>query len=246
VTSHPKVLNLGCGTKASQHPDVLNIDWSIHLRIRKNPVLWALRRQILDRERRIAIESLPTNIRLWNLRKGIPFPEASVDAVYHSHLIEHLDRAVAPEFMREVLRVLKPGGIHRIAAPDFERGCRLYIDDVAKCDADPGAVTHHDEVVADVIQQMVWTEAFGTSQRPPVRRYVENLLLGGAARRGQTHRWMYDRHSLPQLLRDVGFREARAMPWNESEIEAWKDFGLEVDESGGEYRSDSFYVEAVK
>ena len=31
------ILNLGCGTKVSDDPAVVNIDWSIMLRIRRNP-----------------------------------------------------------------------------------------------------------------------------------------------------------------------------------------------------------------
>jgi SAM-dependent methyltransferase len=243
VTSTPRLLNLGCGTKASEHPDVLNIDWSVHLRIRRNKLLWAFRRQILDDDRRAKIEALPDNIKLWNLRKGIPFP---VDAIYHSHVIEHLDRAVAPAFVREVWRVLKPGGIHRVAAPDLERSCRVYIEHVTMCDANERFVADHDGAVAAMIDQMVRTEAFGSSQRRPVRRFVENLVLGSAAKRGQTHRWMYDRHSLRQLLREAGFRDASQMPWNESAIEGWTDFRLEVDQNGGEYIPDSIYVEAMK
>ncbi len=246
MTQLPRVLNLGCGTKASAHPDVLNIDWSIHLRIRRNRVLWGARHVILDADRREAIESLPDNVMLWDLRKGIPFPDGSIEAVYHSHLIEHLDRSAAASFTREVFRVLKPGGIHRVAAPDFEAFCRRYLEHVTMCDNDPALVVDHDDVIAHVIDQMVRTEAFGTSQRPPVRRTVENLVLGSAAKRGQTHRWMYDRHSLPQLLREAGFRDARPLAWNKSEIEGWTEFGLEVDPDGREYKEGSLYVEATK
>lgn len=31
-------LNLGCGWKTSDHPGVVNIDWSVMLRIRTNPI----------------------------------------------------------------------------------------------------------------------------------------------------------------------------------------------------------------
>jgi SAM-dependent methyltransferase len=246
VTAHPRVLNLGCGTKAPNHPDVLNIDWSIHLRIRKNRLLWALRRQILDDERRRKIEALPENIKLWDLRKGIPFPDDSVEAVYHSHVIEHLDRQAAPAFVGEIRRVLKPGGIHRVAVPDLEKSCRRYMDHLAVRDAGETLEPNPDAAVAALIDQMVRTEAFGTSQRPTIRRFVENALLGSAAKRGQTHRWMYDRYSLPELLREAGFREAKAVPWNSSDVPGWAQFGFEVDDDGCEYIPDSLYVEAVK
>src|SRR5207247_3363331 len=108
------------------------------------------------------------------------------DAVYHSHVIEHLDRQAAPAFVREIRRVLKPGGIHRVAVPDLEKSCRRYIDDLASRDAGEVCLPNHDAAVAGLIDQMVRTEAFGTSQRPGFRRFVENVLLGSAAKRGQT------------------------------------------------------------
>lgn len=36
-----QILNLGCGTKVSDDPAVVNIDWSIMLRIKRNPLLRA-------------------------------------------------------------------------------------------------------------------------------------------------------------------------------------------------------------
>jgi SAM-dependent methyltransferase len=115
------VLNLGCGTKVSSHPNVTNIDWSIYLRLRKNPVLRRITPLIVSGERRRRFLSLPDNILVHDLARGIPFPDQSIDAVYHSHTLEHLDRATAKRFLSEVLRVLKPGGIHRIVVPDLER-----------------------------------------------------------------------------------------------------------------------------
>src|SRR5207247_2856115 len=105
------------------------------------------------------------------------------DAVYHSHVIEHLDRQAAPAFVRESRRVLKPGGIHRVAVPDLEKSCRRYIDDLASRDAGEIRVPNHDAAVAALIDQMVRTEALGTSQRPGLRRFVETVLLSGIGER---------------------------------------------------------------
>jgi predicted SAM-dependent methyltransferase len=54
----------------------------------------------------------------WDLSTGIPFPTSSVDAIFHEHMLEHLDLPTGFAFSRECLRVLKPGGILRIAVPD--------------------------------------------------------------------------------------------------------------------------------
>lgn len=49
-----------------------------------------------------------------------PFADAFFDEVHASHVLEHLDRPFV--VMRELYRVLKPGGLLRIKVPHFSRG----------------------------------------------------------------------------------------------------------------------------
>jgi predicted SAM-dependent methyltransferase len=63
---------------------------------------------------------------VWNLKRRLPFPDGSVAAVFHEHLLEHLPLSAAPSFMRECRRVLRPGGVLRVAVPDFGRYARDY------------------------------------------------------------------------------------------------------------------------
>lgn len=93
-----KYLNLGCGN--CYHPDWINVD----------------------------LHSSDPLVLSHDLRKGIPFPDESCDVVYHSHIIEHFWRDDALRFMKECFRVLKPGGILRVATPDLEQICRIYLD----------------------------------------------------------------------------------------------------------------------
>ncbi len=46
----------------------------------------------------------------WDLRRGIPFPDRSVQTVYSSHLFEHMDYESGQSLLAEVRRVLVPGG----------------------------------------------------------------------------------------------------------------------------------------
>ena len=62
-----------------------------------------------------------------DLRRGIPFPDGSVDAVYHSHVLEHIDRSAVPGCLAEIRRVLRIGGVHRIVVPDLELVVRNYL-----------------------------------------------------------------------------------------------------------------------
>lgn len=55
-----------------------------------------------------------------NLVYGLPFSDNSIDYIYSSHLLEHLFKDDATKLMKEAYRVLKKGGVIRIAVPDLE------------------------------------------------------------------------------------------------------------------------------
>jgi predicted SAM-dependent methyltransferase len=62
----------------------------------------------------------------WHLKRGLPFPDASVDAVFSEHLYEHLPIDAGLALTRESVRVLRPGGILRVAVPDAGLLLRSY------------------------------------------------------------------------------------------------------------------------
>jgi SAM-dependent methyltransferase len=241
-----KVLNLGCGHKVSAHPDVINIDWSIYLRMRKSRLLSWLSPLLLSGERRTRFDRLPSNIMPYDLSKGIPFPDNSADVIFHSNVLEHLDRDVAECFLAEARRALKPGGIHRIVVPDFEEACAAYMAHIATCENNTEAQARHEDYIARVIEQSVRREAAGTRLQRPLRRFVENALLGDARRRGETHQWMYDRISLAVLLRRLGYINVRLMSYDTSDIAGWSQYGLDTNDDGSEYAPGSLYMEASK
>jgi SAM-dependent methyltransferase len=239
-----KILNLGCGTKTSSNPNVVNIDWSIYLRIKNNRLLRAVAPFFLKDIRLERFNSLPDNVIVHNLAKGIPFDSNSIDVVYHSHLLEHLDKGVAKRFLLEVKRVLKPGGIQRIVVPDFEKACSAYVSHIAACEKNAEESEMHDSYIASIIEQSVRREAFGASQETPFRRLIENKLLGDARKRGETHQWMYDRINLSVILTDLGYNSPQLQNYNRSLIPGWGQYGLDTDEYGNEYKPGSLYMEA--
>jgi predicted SAM-dependent methyltransferase len=93
-----RLLNIGCGRVA--HPAWINYDLE----------------QVSD----------CPHVRVHDLRTGIPEADGSIDAVYSSHVLEHLTPEEAIPFLAEQRRVLKPGGVLRIVVPDLEAICRNY------------------------------------------------------------------------------------------------------------------------
>lgn len=241
-----KILNLGCGTKISKYSEVINIDWSIYLRLKKIKIFTPLLHLILKGERLEMFNSIPNNIMVHDLAKGLPFNSNSVDVVYHSHLLEHFDRDVALNFLIEIKRVLKPGGIHRIVVPDLEKVCRAYITHISSCETNLDESENHDAYIAAILEQSVRKEAYGTSQQNLLLRFVENLILGDARRKGETHQWMYDRFNLKTKLINIGYKEVEIKDCDSSLIPNWAKFELDVNEQGNEYKTDSMYVEALK
>jgi SAM-dependent methyltransferase len=240
------ILNLGCGTRTSKHPDVVNVDWSLNIRIKNSRLLRFAVSPLLNARRRSRLDQMGGRLLAHDLSKGIPFETGSVDAVYHSHVLEHLDRPVAREFLKETLRVLKPGGICRIVVPDFEFLCRAYVQHVDRCQRDPRQAASHEDFVESLLEQSVRREAAAASGRKGLARGMEKIVLGDARRRGETHQWMYDRISLPYILKAVGYTEVAVETWTSSGIPGWDKVELDRNEQGGEYTADSLYVEAQK
>jgi SAM-dependent methyltransferase len=239
-----KVLNLGCGTKTSSK--AINIDWSMYLSIKKNWFFRLCSPLFLNDERRKKLRNLDDMILVYDIRKGLPFENGSVDVVYHSHILEHIDRELVDAFLKEIKRVLVPGGKHRIAVPDMEYLCKAYLEHLTLVEGNSSLMAEHDRYISVITEQMVRKKAYGTSQQPLIIRWLENAILGDARNRGETHQWMYDRFNLTHLLSQNGFKNIEILGFNKSSIPDWESFGLETKEDGSEYKPHSLYVEAVK
>lgn len=127
-----KLLNLGCGKRF--HPYWTNIDFV----------------------------STGDGVIAHNLLKGIPFPDNEFDAVYHSHVLEHFSREDGKTFMKECWRVLKKGGVVRVAIPDLEGIIRNYVwclEGALKGDQE--AVLNYEWIMLELYDQTVRNQSGG-------------------------------------------------------------------------------------
>lgn len=92
-----RLLHIGCGDVAAAH--YINLD------ARPLPHVHLVRKDLTDLSM---------------------IPDASLDLVYMCHVLEHVGRMQLMLTMQEMARVLKPGGILRIAVPDLDHIIALY------------------------------------------------------------------------------------------------------------------------
>jgi SAM-dependent methyltransferase len=110
-----------------------------------------------------------------NLRAGIPFPDESFDVVYHSHVLEHLTKAAAADFLKECCRVLKPGGIIRVAVPDLEAIARNYLLALENAKAGMAGWNHHyDWMLLELYDQVVRDHSGGEMARYLLAAHIPN------------------------------------------------------------------------
>lgn len=208
-------VNVGCGQTPTE--GWRNFDNSLSLRLAKIPLLPALlhKARILEAPQYQFIQFARSNrIEYGDVAKGLPLSDGSVDVIYSSHMLEHLDRDEASVFLKEARRVLRPGGIIRLAVPDIQKHVRQYIESE---DADA--------FIAGT---------FLCNPRP--RTIVQRLriLLVGT----RHHQWMYDGGSLCRLLLAHGFVKAEVMRPGETKVRAPEPLDLQ------ERFSESVYAEA--
>ena len=162
----PKYLNIGCGRNTSA--DFINVDYLWH----------------------------PGVHLCWDITRGLPFPDASVQGIFTEHCLEHFSLSVAEHLLREFCRVLVPGGTVRIVVPDGE----LYLG------------TYWARIRGDTSREFPFQalESFNGLYSPilSVNRvfYQDRDSPFG-------HRFMYDEAALCLLLQHAGFDWAKRVDY---------------------------------
>ncbi len=106
----------------------------------------------------INLDSIPASdlVRRWDIRRPLPFADGQVEACYASHVLEHLPKPNALDLLTECRRILKPGGIVRLAVPDLENIATAYLKSVQDAaDDERASRDRHDWMTIELIDQMV-------------------------------------------------------------------------------------------
>jgi len=61
-------------------------------------------------------------------KNPLPFPDNSVDVIFHEDFLEHLSQRDQVLLLAETLRILKKGGVHRVNTPDLLASMRDHSD----------------------------------------------------------------------------------------------------------------------
>jgi SAM-dependent methyltransferase len=174
----------GCGLCAPE--GWMNFDASPTLRARSVPVLGRLARRIVD---------FPSTAKYGDILAGLPVADKSADAVYCSHVLEHLSQEDCRRALANTFRILKPGGRFRLVMPDLRWLVDRYINDPTP----------------DAAGKLMRETLLGEDKRPRGLMNVMREWVGNSR-----HRWMWDYPAMEHELRQVGFTDIRRASFGDS------------------------------
>lgn len=131
----------------------------------------------------------------WDLKNGLPLKNNTVDFIYNERFIEHLAVHEGVKLMQDFFRVLKQGGVLRIATPDL------------------------DDIVFRYFffwRQQSWFDEYGFGW---IKTNAEALNI---SLREWGHQYMYNGTELKRRLRESGFTKLKRQKLNKSNFQELK------------------------
>lgn len=137
-----------------------------------------------------------------DIRAALPYEDNGVDFIYNEHLIEHLTVQEGVAVLSEFYRVLKPGGVLRIATPDLDYLVFKYFFFWKRQD---------------------WIKRFGYGW---IKTRAEMMNIGF---REWGHQYLYNREELERRLKEAGFKEISRRKMNKSKFPDLKNRETRID-----------------
>lgn len=215
-----RLINIGCG--ATYHRDWINLDV-----VPADP------------------EVLPIDI-----NKGLPFPSGYAAVCYSSHVLEHLEKRGAASLISECFRVLRNGGVIRLAVPNLESLAREYLRVLdAVGSGDRTRERDYDWILHELYDQAVRNYSGGEmatflmSLQEKDRAYVRsrigaeadgiwNIMRNGERSRGK--RVLHKMKSWRQLMKSLRIKLAGVLVYLVAGEAAYKSFQTGIFRNSGE------------
>ena len=159
-----------------------------------------------------------------DVSRPLPLPDATFAYAFGEHLIEHIPEQTGLELLRELHRVLRPGGVLRLTTPDLRKIIAIYED--------------RNPVVTQADYARFLDSETGKRHERGCQILNDYLRLWG-------HRYVYDEEDLTAKLHEAGFAEVARHETGESPHEALR--GLER-HGGADWvnRAEAMCLEATK
>jgi predicted SAM-dependent methyltransferase len=132
----------------------------------------------------------------------LPIATASCEAIYCSHILEHLSLEDLRTALTNTAQYLKPTGVFRLVVPDLEQLARAYLA----------------SAVEQPAMQFMEESHLGYQRRPRGFGGVVREWLGNSR-----HLWMWDYRSLSAELNRAGFRHIRRASFGDAEHRQFRD-----------------------
>lgn len=142
-------INLGCGTRYID--GWINIDWSTKYKV-------------------------DYSLDIGNAK--IPIDDSSADEVISSHLIEHLTRLEGLHHLKEIYRVLSPGGVLIISWPDINKIINVFLGNDSSMKQ---LKNNHDWLIQAIFETQ-----------------TDNTII---------HKYGYTAQTMTNLLKKIGFKD---------------------------------------
>jgi predicted SAM-dependent methyltransferase len=138
---------------------------------------------------------------------GLPIKQQSAQAVYCSHVLEHLSLDELRGALRNVFKYLRPGGVFRLVVPDLAYYVQRYAESTEP----------------DAAMRFLRETHLGRERSHRGLRSWFRLAFGRS-----DHLWMWDYPSMEKELAEAGFVDIRRANFNDSSDPRFR----EVEEMG--------------
>ena len=113
------------------------------------------------------------NFKQLDIREPLPYDENTIDLIFTSHTLEHLTDREALQLLEECNRILKPGGLIRIAVPDSRKLAEEYIYGTIKQYSCINKGVEQSQTDIDALNHLLWSGHKTIYDEVKLKKYLE-------------------------------------------------------------------------